>query len=208
MKHIFFDIDRTIFNTDSWYETNRLKVVELFNSKYLTDGISTYEIFIGLLKQRGINKNTNIKKTIVELSQVLKLDEKEFLDDMIDIILTEDYTKLVYDGVFDFLEEIFGKFRVGIFSEGDPWFQNIKLDKSGLSKYFVKERKYYFKNKLVNIAALPTGCVLFDDSDKVGKAIECQRKDIIFKKVNKNYGIGEFNPVDIINEFKGMKYYE
>jgi FMN phosphatase YigB (HAD superfamily) len=129
MKHIFFDIDRTIFNTDSWYETNRLKVVELFNSKYLTDGISTYEIFIGLLKQRGINKNTNIKKTIVELSQVLKLDEKEFLDDMIDIILTEDYTKLVYDGVFDFLEEIFGKFRVGIFSEVDPWFQNIKLYK-------------------------------------------------------------------------------
>lgn len=60
----------------------------------------------------------------------------------------------VYDDVHDTLTQLSFIADLGIFSEGDIAFQNKKLQKTNIEKYFLKEHTHIVAEKVVSIASL------------------------------------------------------
>lgn len=58
---------------------------------------------------------------------------------------------LLYDEVLPVIKKLWKNVDLGIFSKGETEFQNNKLDKTGLRKYFIKDNIHIFEDKNANL---------------------------------------------------------
>ena len=136
-KIIFFDIDRTLFDTDSFLENFYQKLFIKFNieSKYKDTLIDLYKeskadgYFNPQIFLEKISKKFNIE---INTIQTLFWDQK-----LIDKYLYQDT---------DILLQLSTKTRMGVFSKGDSKFQKIKLTK--FKTILNKNDIYIFPNKI------------------------------------------------------------
>lgn len=75
----------------------------------------------------------------------------------------------VYDDVLTSLPKLTTTYRLGVFSEADPVFQERKLDQMGISKWLDPELIFIFRRKenLEAIRALPLPVTIVDDNPRV-----------------------------------------
>ncbi|MCL6096487.1 MAG: hypothetical protein M1444_02265 [Patescibacteria group bacterium] len=87
----------------------------------------------------------SIKKTIVlfDIDYTL-FDTKAFMDSGL-----KKYA--LYDETIPTIKELWKNVDLGIFSKGDREFQNDKLDKTGLKKYFTRNNIHIFEDKNANL---------------------------------------------------------
>ncbi len=86
-----------------------------------------------------------IKKTIVffDIDYTL-FDTKAFMDSGL-----KKYA--LYDEILPVIKKLRGSAELGIFSKGETKFQNNKLDRTGLKKYFKKDNVHIFEDKNANL---------------------------------------------------------
>ncbi len=156
---ILFDIDYTLLNTSISKKNFRVRISELLNIP-LKDFLVVEKNYVK--KEKGftgfkpeeyidyISKNFNANSSDIS---------KTFFDE-------RNFVNTPYPEVPDLLESLFGKFNLGVFSEGFEDFQLSKLHKSNLLEYFDRDLVFIFRRKLTKEALdlIPKGCFIVDDN--------------------------------------------
>ncbi|MCG8577946.1 MAG: YjjG family noncanonical pyrimidine nucleotidase [Flavobacteriales bacterium] len=146
VEHIFFDLDHTLWDFD---RNSSETLAELFESYKLGDEIESSETFIA--KYQEINnqfwklyregKIEKAKLRYIRFMQTfeifgLKKDQKfaeQFAADYLEVC---PHKTNVFPGTFETLEHLAGKYPLHIITNGFKEVQGIKMEKSGLGKYF------------------------------------------------------------------------
>ena len=147
-KHIFFDLDNTLWD----FERNSTETLnELYHTHQLKDlGVTSSDIFIKTYQERNammweqyrlgkIDKETLRNKrfafTFWDLGLDADLAPDALADDYIRISPKKNY---LFPHAHEALTYLRGKYSLHIITNGFQEAQYIKLDSAGLSKYFVE----------------------------------------------------------------------
>lgn len=147
-KHLFFDLDRTLWDFDS---NNLITFQKLYESFRLSElGIVDFDLFFETYKKFNLQlweayKKREITKAFLSLNrfhQTLKtfgVDDEALASAMAQkyIEISPLQTKL-YPNTIPTLEKLFGRYQLHIITNGFEEIQDIKLRNSGIDKYFDK----------------------------------------------------------------------
>ncbi len=147
-KHLFFDLDRTLWN----FEANSEEVLEdMFNKFDITtlacidsqEFIDNYrEINHGLWAKYRVGEITKEFLSTERFHATLRLfnvDDFELAKKMGEFYVKESpYKKQLFPGTIELLEKLSNKYKLHIITNGFSEVQYIKLEQSKLSKYFTE----------------------------------------------------------------------
>lgn len=159
MKKILFDIDHTLLNTtDMARNLSNLLVQETGLSKEEVEDYETiytenlphitYFDFIELVNTLPVNKNTK--------------------DNIIDRYENEPAIYTKYNTVDEVLKKLYAKgYKIGVFSEGTPHFQETKLKNLRIGAYLDKSLIFIGQSKRSDefIEKLPASIIVDDNKD-------------------------------------------
>ncbi|MCZ4407367.1 YjjG family noncanonical pyrimidine nucleotidase [Cryomorphaceae bacterium 1068] len=147
-EHVFFDLDRTLWDFDT---NSKLALGEIFNEFKLKEkGIDSSIEFIdvyqdineklwdlyrkGLLNKRKL-RSLRFSRTLEHFGLV-----DEYLGEQLGTAYVEisPHKTAVLPNCMEILDYLAGRYEMHIITNGFEEVQNIKLDKSGLAKYFSK----------------------------------------------------------------------
>tara|TARA_B100000900_G_C20580478_1_gene717309 strand:+ start:613 stop:1305 length:693 start_codon:yes stop_codon:yes gene_type:complete len=146
IKHVFFDLDRTIWD----FETNAYKtLLELYQDHALNEkGISDVDVFINNYKTHNENlwklyRDGEIEKDVLR-SRRFKLTLQDFgnNDDCLAIDLGNQYVQKcplkthVFPFTYEVLDYLNDKYHLHIITNGFEEVQYVKLEQSKLLHYF------------------------------------------------------------------------
>lgn len=145
-KHIFFDLDRTLWDFDT---NSRAALTELYISFELAErGVRSAEVFIGVYEtiNRALwsrYRNGRMSKKHLRKTRFSKtLEHLGCLDPNLGIRLESAYLDLsplktaVEPNALETLEYLHKAYKLHIITNGFEEVQHIKLDKSGLGSFF------------------------------------------------------------------------
>ncbi len=145
-KHLFFDLDRTLWDFD---KNNDATFHELYNHFQLkAKGVENFETFyrsykiINLelwdrYKKQEITKETLNFSRFYDTLRKFHIDNGELAREMGAFYVSKSPLKTaLYPGTFEILEELQRNYQLHIITNGFEEVQFIKLKKSGLDKYF------------------------------------------------------------------------
>jgi len=147
-KHIFFDLDRTLWDFDT---NSKMALAEIYIEFKLKErGMESSDEFIaiyqeineglwdlyrkGLLNKRKL-RSLRFSKTLEHFGLT-----DEYLGEQLGTAYIEisPYKTAVLPNCMEILDYLAGRYEMHIITNGFEEVQNIKLDKSGLTKYFSK----------------------------------------------------------------------
>ena len=172
---IFFDIDRTIFDTQQFVE-----LIEKKLSKLIGVNLEKYQ-------QAGEAYLTTLQSSVEfhplayadHISQYFNFPREKIIFELLENETT--FQQAIFPETTQVLAELGQKYQLGAFSEGVIDFQLAKITKSGLIKYFNPAQIFLFDSKQAPaaIAQLPEDCVVIDDKlQVVKKLLQHQRRAI------------------------------
>ena len=143
IKHIFFDLDHTLWDFD---KNSKLTFEQIFEEQNLNINIDTFLAIympINLKYWRLFRENKILKEDLryKRLKEAFDALNFKISDEQINII-SEDYIRYLpnhnylFEGTFELLEYLIKKYELHIITNGFEEVQNIKLKKSGIDKYF------------------------------------------------------------------------
>ncbi len=145
-KHIFFDLDRTLWDFDT---NSRSALTELYTSFALAEhGVRSAEVFIGVYEtiNRGLwsrYRNGRLSKKQLRRTRFSKtLEHLGCWNPNLGVRLENAYIDLsplktaVEPNALETLEYLRGEYQLHIITNGFEEIQHIKLQKSGLSDFF------------------------------------------------------------------------
>lgn len=120
---IYIDFDSTLFNTDEFYG-KFLNICE----KYNVDNKQVINI-----KNKTFKKACDFNLDILakKISEIHNL-KKEFLDEVEKLYSS----KYLFEDTISFLESIYLKYELVLFTYGNKSYQNKKINATGIDKYF------------------------------------------------------------------------
>ena len=120
---IYIDFDSTLFNTDEFYGAflNICKKNNVDNKQVIN------------IKNEKFKKSSDFDLDILakKISEIHNL-KKEFLDEMEDLYSS----KYLFDDTISFLESIYLKYELVLFTYGNKSYQTKKINATGIDKYF------------------------------------------------------------------------
>ncbi|KAB1155216.1 noncanonical pyrimidine nucleotidase, YjjG family [Tenacibaculum aiptasiae] len=145
IKHIFFDLDHTLWDFD---RNSKLTFEQIFEEQNINIQIDKFlEIYmpINLKYWRLFRENKILKKDLryKRLKEAFDVLNYNASDDLINKI-SEDYIKYLpnnnylFEGTIEILDYLIEKYELHIITNGFEEVQNVKLKKSGIDKYFNK----------------------------------------------------------------------
>ena len=221
-KHIFFDLDHTLWDFE---KNSNLTFKELFSThkihleledfltvytpinfdywkRYREEKVSKEELRYGRLKDAFDALNFKVSdKLIHQLSH-----------DYIAILPNNNY---LFDGVFELLDYLESKYTLHIITNGFEEVQQLKLEKSGIIKYFdkiitsesvgvKKPNPRVFKYALERVGTRPEYCVMVGDNleaDIIG-ALNCGITSIHFNLHDEKFEQKKYISVSSLLEIK------
>ena len=223
IKHIFFDLDHTLWDFD---KNSKLTFIYLFEKHKLDIDVEKflegYEVinlkYWKLYREDKINKDD---LRFNRLKEALDLINFYASDDLIRI-LSEDYItyltqyNFLFDGTLEILEYLHPKYHLHILTNGFTEVQSLKMNKSRITKYFKtitdaemvgvkKPNPKIFNFALHKAEALKTNSIMIGDSfeaDILG-AIDIGLDAIFFNPKNKESqnGIKTVNHLSLIKTY-------
>lgn len=158
---ILFDIDKTLFDVETFFNNNLWPVVEkdLGISRSVLDKISQEY-------QKTLSKNTQFHPE--GWLEVARQEIGEKVDQINELFHNSDFfVKSLFPEVIPMLNELKEDYILGIYSEGVEKWQREKLQFSGINNYF--EQKYIFispdKISVGVLEKLPKGSIVVDDKE-------------------------------------------
>ena len=137
IKHLFFDLDRTLWD----FETNSFnELINLYHCHNLHQkGISLEKEFVKVYKK--INEKCWEKYRLNELSKEnLRFerfkDTLEYFGIYNDYVNNSPYRTVLIPNAVELLTELKHNFQLHIITNGFQEVQHVKIDQSGLSKFF------------------------------------------------------------------------
>jgi len=183
-KHIFIDLDRTLYDFD---KSTRDTFVELFAKFGLKNrGVDPFEDFFELYKKNNIalweqyrqgevtKKFLNVHRFHITLLH-FGIDDRAFAGRFAsDYLLNSPLKKALFPGVLDALEYLKSKYTLHIITNGFEEVQKTKIKANGLEKYFKtittseeaqakKPRKEIFLYALKKAGANPEESLMIGD---------------------------------------------
>lgn len=144
-KHIFFDLDRTLWD----FETNsRAAFVQLYDKYNLGSSVpSPEELFLSYYKHNedlwDKLRNGRVSKDELRVNRfVLTLADFGIQDDNLAKIIGDDYLDLcptlphLVDGSVEAVRQLHQKYQLHVITNGFPDVQQVKMEYSGLMPYF------------------------------------------------------------------------
>lgn len=144
--HLFFDLDHTLWDTDRNAEES---LHELFEELRLESmGIPGFDMFhetyrIHNEKLWGLYADNKVGKEVVRthrFSQTLRefgIDKPELTQILsVEFIERTPRKSHLIEGAIELLDSLHGKYVLAIITNGFPEAQHIKMEKSGLARYF------------------------------------------------------------------------
>jgi len=147
-KHLFFDLDRTLWDFDT---NNRATFTEIYDHFCLhSRGIVNFEEFFGFYTQINATLWKKYRDHLIKKEELnflrfhntllsFGIKDSELAQKMsVYYIDVSPYKTALYPSTIDTLESLLGKYQMHIVTNGFEEVQYIKLDNSGLKKYFDK----------------------------------------------------------------------
>lgn len=144
-KHIFIDLDRTIYDFD---KSTRDTFLELFDKFGLHDRNVPFERFLELYKENNVElwaqyregkvtkKFLNVHRFDITFS-VFGINDRAFAGRFAsDYLLNAPLKKALFPHVREVLEYLHGKYSLHIITNGFDEVQKVKLESNDLNKYF------------------------------------------------------------------------
>ena len=225
IKHIFFDLDHTLWDFE---QNSKNELTFLFSyHKLHQKGISLVDEFIKIYKKINnecwalyrVNKMTKENLRVERFYKTLSyfgIENIKLSEDMAD-----DYVKnspkrtLLIDGSFELLDYLQNKYFLHIITNGFQEVQSIKLNNSGLSKYFdktitsekageKKPHKHIFDYALQQTKAQKKNSIIIGDNleTDIKGALDYGMSCIYFNPSNKKHNLSLFADVKTLKEIK------
>jgi putative hydrolase of the HAD superfamily len=227
IKHLFFDLDRTLWD----FETNSFnELINLYHCHNLHQkGISLAEEFVKVYKK--INKKCWESYRLNQLSKKnLRFERfKQTLEHFgiynleLSIKMGDDYVKnspyrtILIPDTFELLEYLLPKYSLHIITNGFEEVQHIKIDQSGLAKFFKivvtsemagakKPSPLIFHYALEKAgASLENSIMIGDDlNTDIQGALELGMKAIYFNPNQKSNNSNVWKEVTSLKEIKNV----
>lgn len=205
IKHVFFDLDHTLWDFD---KNSKLTFEQILEEQNINIDINTFLAVympINLKYWRLFRENKILKEDLryKRLKEAFDALNFKISDEQINII-SEDYIRYLpnhnylFEGTFELLEYLIKKYELHIITNGFEEVQNIKLKKSGIDKYFKevitsecigvkKPNPKIFEFALEKAKAVAHNSIMIGDSYEadVEGAINVGMKAIYFTNNNK-----------------------
>ena len=221
-KHIFFDLDHTLWDFE---KNSNLTFEELFRAhkihleledfiavyspinfdywkRYREEKVSKEELRYGRLKDKFDALDFKISDTLIH----------QLSNDYIAVLPNNNY---LFDGVFELLDYLKPKYTLHIITNGFEEVQQLKLEKSGIKKYFdtiitsesvgvKKPNPRVFRYALEKVGTMPENCVMVGDNleaDIIG-ALNCGITSIHFNLHDEKFERKKYISVSSLLEIK------
>lgn len=143
IQHLFFDLDHTLWDFD---RNSKLTFQRIFEEQQITIPIDEFlEAYIPVnLKYWRLYREDKIEKTSLRYYRLKEtFDSLKYTasDDLINLI-SEDYIRYLpyfnylFDDAIEVLQYLESKYHLHIITNGFEEVQNLKLEKSGIHKFF------------------------------------------------------------------------
>jgi len=164
---LLFDIDRTLFDTDSFSKSYKSKFIKFFNTTPDKFEKIRSKYHDSLAKNTDYVPEEYFKHLVNSFHRDKQRDTYEKLHNL--FYETENFSKNLYPEIVSCLKELKNRYLLGIFSEGYPPYQKIKLSKTSIYDYF--DLKYIFiarrKTESHFLSTLPEECTIVDNDQMV-----------------------------------------
>jgi len=222
IKHVFFDLDHTLWDFEKNSNLTFEKLFKTHNDEldlqdFLTEYVPINFQYWKLYREEKVSKENlrygRLKETFDKLSFSVT-------DDLIHL-LSEEYIRVLpsnnhlFDGAIELLEYLHPKYELHIITNGFEEVQNLKLEKSGIEKYFnsiITSESVGVKkpNPRVFIYALDKANAKAENSIMIGDnleadiigAIQCGITSIHFNLENLKYADKKYKSVSHLLEIK------
>lgn len=222
IKHVFFDLDHTLWDFEknsnlTFEKLFKTHNVELDLQDFLTEYVPINFQYWKLYREEKVSKEDlrygRLKETFDNLNFSVT-------DDLIHL-LSEEYIHVLpsnnhlFEGTIELLEYLHPKYELHIITNGFEEVQNLKLEKSGIEKYFnsiitsesvgvKKPNPKVFKYALDKANAKADNSIMIGDNleaDIIG-AIQCGITSIHFNLENLKYADKKYISVSHLLEIK------
>ena len=222
IKHIFFDLDHTLWDFE---KNSNLTFEQLFKTHKiqleLNDFLSTYSPinfdYWKLYREEKISKEKlrygRLKDSFDALHYAVNDDLIHLLsEEYINVLPSNNY---LFDGTIELLEYLHPKYELHIITNGFEEVQDLKLEKSGIKKYFdkiitsesvgvKKPNPKVFEFALEKALAKPENSIMVGDNleaDIMG-AINCGISSIHFNLHDEKFSNKKYTSVSSLIEIK------
>ena len=173
MGIILFDIDGTLFDPKKFGQLYRaaLAATLAISEENLASVIADY--YSTLESSTDFDPNEFIKNVALRFG----VDEKLVGD----VFWNKDFfMQSRFEEVEAVLKKLSSQNTLGIFSQGHKYYQEYKLEHTGLFKYFDPNIIFIYKRKMAGDAenAIPQGAIIIEDKHDVAKALSAKTKTI------------------------------
>jgi len=222
IKHVFFDLDHTLWDFEKNSNLTFEYLLKEFNIQLsLQDFLSVYSPinfdYWKLYREEKVSKEQlrygRLKDTFDALNYAI--------EDSLIHVLSEEYINVLpsnnylFDGAIELLEYLYPKYKLHIITNGFEEVQNLKLEKSGIKKYFdkiitsesvgvKKPNPKVFKYALELVDTVSVNSVMIGDNleaDIIG-ALNCGIPSIHFNQNNEKYAQKNYTSVSNLLEIK------
>ena len=222
VKHIFFDLDHTLWDFE---KNSNLTFEQLFKTYNIEIGLQDFLTIYSpinfyywkLYREEKVSKEAlrygRLKETFDKLNYAVS-------DDLINV-LSEEYINVLpsnnflFDGTIELLDYLQPKYELHIITNGFEEVQSLKLEKSGIKKYFnriitsesvgvKKPNPKVFEYALEKANANSENSIMIGDNleaDIIG-ALNCGISSIHFNLDNLNFSDKKYTSVSHLLEIK------
>jgi putative hydrolase of the HAD superfamily len=146
-RHIFFDLDRTLYDFDKSTRQTFRELYEKFNLE--KNGVDDFDAFMDLYHKNNLElwaqyRKGRIKKKFLNVERfhvtLLKfgINDRAFAGRFAsEYLLESPKKKTLFPGVLEAIEYLYGKYKLHIITNGFDEVQKVKLNANGLNKYFL-----------------------------------------------------------------------
>ena len=222
IKHIFFDLDHTLWDFE---KNSNLTFKQLFQTHKipleLNDFLKVYSpinfSYWKRYREEKVSKEVLRYGRLKDTFDALEFEIEDALIDQlaIDYIAVLPNNNHLFDGAFELLDYLKSKYQLHIITNGFEEVQNIKLEKSGIRKYFneiitsesvgvKKPNPKVFQFALDKTGALPAQSIMVGDNleaDIIG-ALDCHIASIHFNLHNEKFAQKNYTSVSSLLEIK------
>lgn len=174
---ILFDIDHTLLDTDQLIKEGQDDFAQFIKPYTQHKPTQVAADYIKILRQLAKDVEFNLSIGLKTISQQYNLPFEELLPPYQKLIINMPYQNYFYPNVLKSLKKLRIDYCLGIYSEGDVWYQKLKV--KPIKKYLDQELIFIWPNKLEHTAKLPERVTIIDDSTRVIKSL---KQDPVIKK--------------------------
>lgn len=222
IKHVFFDLDHTLWDFEKnsnltfkqLFKTHNLQIeLDAFLAVYSPINFEYWKMYREEKVSKEALRYGRLKDTFDALN--FNVSDKLIHQLSFDYIAVLPYYNHLFDGVFELLDYLTSKYTLHIITNGFEEVQNLKLEKSGIIKYFdeiitsesvgvKKPNPKVFKYALEKVAAKAESSVMIGDNleaDIIG-ALNCGITSIHFNLNGEKFEQKKYISVSSLLEIK------